>query len=229
MSLSTRVGNLAIRTKIIVSFMVILGLLVGLGGTALQRFSAMNATVEDLVTNSMSGMRYLGEMRGTFEAYRGDLMHALVVGDDKAALQNVQSELTELLQTYKDSEAKYAVTADPGTETVLYANITKYWNSFVDASSHIRELLTASKIADAKDYSASNLTPIVTALQAAFRADMAYNVASTVTSAADVSTSYATGQMYIIGFVVLALIVAIMAVVFLVRSISAPIRRSCSG
>ena len=51
MSVSARVSNLKIRSKILVSFTTVLALLIGLGLSALYRSSAMNATVQEITSN----------------------------------------------------------------------------------------------------------------------------------------------------------------------------------
>ena len=51
MSLGHRIANLAIRTKILLSFCVVLIVLGGLGLTALHRSSAMNEKIQGITDN----------------------------------------------------------------------------------------------------------------------------------------------------------------------------------
>jgi methyl-accepting chemotaxis protein len=61
-------------------------------------------------------------------------------------------------------------------------------------------------------------------VDAALRANMDYNIAAAKQQASAAATSYTTGRMYIIGFIVLAAIVAIVAGAVLVQSIATPIK-----
>ena len=59
--------------------------------------------------------------------------------------------------------------------------------------------------------------------EAAVHANMNYNIAAMTRMTKEVDESYATGRLYIIGFMIIAVIVAILAGLFLVRSIAVPV------
>jgi methyl-accepting chemotaxis protein len=224
MSISARIGNLAIRTRIFASFVVILALLGGLGGTALQLSSAMNTTVETITTNYMLSVIDLGEMRTDFASYRGNIARQLLWADDKAARQGAEAKLAPLKKTYQEYETKYAGTVDPGTETRLYAEIKAAESAYFDNAAHLQDILAADKIADAKALFAGTMSAEADRVDAALRANMDYNVAEATKQAAEAATSYTAGRMYIIGFIILAVIVAIAAGAVLVQSIATPIK-----
>jgi hypothetical protein len=85
LSVSARIANLSIRTKIVFSFMTVLALLAGLGLNALQRSSAMNSTVGDLTRNYALAVVYLDEMRVSVAEFRGALARQLLQFDDRRA------------------------------------------------------------------------------------------------------------------------------------------------
>ena len=61
--MSARIANLSIRTKILLSFLTVLVVLIGLGLNALQRSGEMNTKVEDITRNYALAVVYLDEMR----------------------------------------------------------------------------------------------------------------------------------------------------------------------
>jgi Four helix bundle sensory module for signal transduction len=63
MSVSTRLRDLSIRNKLVFAFATLVILFVVLGGTAIQRFAAMDASANDLASNSTLAVGYLGDIR----------------------------------------------------------------------------------------------------------------------------------------------------------------------
>jgi hypothetical protein len=144
MSIGARIGNLAVRTKIFASFVVILALLAGLGGTALQRSSAMHTTVEAITTNYMISLIYLGKMRTDFTGYRGSVARQLLWADDKTARQGAEAKLAPLKKTYQEYETKYTAIVDPGTETRLDAEVKAAESAYFDNAAHLQDQISHS-------------------------------------------------------------------------------------
>ena len=144
-------------------------------------------------------------------------------GDDKTALQNTASVLTGLVKIYDENDAKYAPTVDPGTEATLYVEVKASWSAYLAMSRHFHELLAVDKAMEAKTYFFSDLAPAGARTEAAVHANMAYNIAAMNRLTREVDESYATGRLYIIGFMIIAAIMAILAGQFLVRSIAVPV------
>ena len=70
MSVGLRIANLAIRTKILLSFATVLILLGCLGLNALQRSSAMDDKMQGITDNYSLAVVYLDEMRVSVSDYR---------------------------------------------------------------------------------------------------------------------------------------------------------------
>jgi methyl-accepting chemotaxis protein len=223
LSVGLRIANLAIRTKILLSFATVLILLGGLGLNALQRSSAMDETIQGITGNYALAVVYLDEMRVSISDYRGSIARELLHSDDKTALQNTASLLTALAKTYDENDAKYAVTIDPGTEATLYAEVKASWSTYLADSRHLHELLAADKATEAKTYFFADMAQAGVRAEAAVHANMNYNIAAMTRMTKEVDESYATGRLYIIGFMIIAVIMAILAGLFLVRSIAVPV------
>ncbi|MGD0103935.1 MAG: methyl-accepting chemotaxis protein [Rhodopila sp.] len=224
MSFSARVANLTIRTKILCSFLTILALLAGLGLNALQRSSAMNQSVQNITGNYALAVVYLDEMRVSISDYRGAMARGVLQADDRAAGQKLDADLGRLLKTYEDNDAKYALTVDQGTEAKLYEEVKVTWGAYLDLARRVREQVAAEKVAEAKTMLINEQTPAGVRAEAAVAASMGYNVAAEKRLTAEVDASYASGRLYIAGIMGFAVVAAILAAMFLVRSIAVPVK-----
>jgi methyl-accepting chemotaxis protein len=224
LSFRIRIGNLTIRTKILCSFGIILTLLAGLGGLASQRLRAMNATVEQLTGSQLPSVDYLDRMATAFLTSRVILLRELLQGDDAAARQAMTARRAELIKAYEGSEIQYARLVGTGVEERLYAEIKTARTAYVNETKHVRELLTANKISDATAYNFSNAVPVGIRVDKALQASKDYNIETAKSLAADAAANYASGITYVIGFMVLAVVVAVTACAFLVGSISTPVK-----
>jgi methyl-accepting chemotaxis protein len=222
-NLSARIANLSIRSKILLSFLTVLVVLIGLGLNALQRSSAMNLQVEDITRNYALAVVYLDQMRVSVADYRGAVARELLDADDKTARQNAQTVLADLTKLHDESDAKYAPTVDPGTEADLYRETKGSWAAYLDISQHVHERLAAGNIGDAKAYYTANLVPGGTRAETAVHASMNYNVDAFRRLTDEVDATYRNGRWLILGVMVFAVAVASLAGLFLVRSIAAPV------
>jgi methyl-accepting chemotaxis protein len=223
-SLRAHIENLAIRTKILASFAAILLLLGGLGTIAVVRFGAMSGSVDDITSNAMSGLVDLDAMRVSFGGFRRAVTAELLFADDKAARHAAQAKLAAFVKAYQEADAKYQPLVDPGAEAKLYAEITSTSASYMTTNDHLTQLLDADKLAEAKDYLLKEMIPAGDRFDAALKADMDLNAAQTDTEGAEITQQAAAGRLYVLGFVALAVLVAILAAVFLIGTIARPIQ-----
>ena len=224
MSLTARITNLLIRTKIASSFVIILIVVAALCGAALQNLSTLYATVLNVTTNSGPSLNNLGIMRTAFQTERRILNQAVLQADDKAARVSNEAIYAAAAKDFQASAALYAPMIDPGKETELVTAFMANYKAFTEQISGLHDLLTAGKANEAKSYLLDRLDPIADKIDGLMREDMEYNVGTFADDAATGAAAYATGQMFVAGFGGVAALVAILAGFFLVRSIATPIK-----
>ena len=224
MSLRSRVENLAIRTKILVSFAAVLVLLGALGATALIGFGAMTDAVDKINEDAMPSVRQLDAMRVGIATLRAVITREVLFAEDKALRQVAQAKRVELVKAYQDAVAKYQPMVDPGTEEKLYAEVTAATAAYMAQAGQLDELLNADKIGDAKAFLLAQMIPAGERVDNTLRADMDYNAGQAAQSGVQIATSAVTGRLSIIGFAVAALVVAILAGLFLISAIARPIK-----
>jgi methyl-accepting chemotaxis protein len=224
MWLTRGAANFSIRTKILLSFAFILVLLAGLGGTAMQRSGTTNAAVERMTGNYLLAVIDLDEMRTSFATYRATVARALLQADDAAARAGAEARLAELEASYQKNDAAYAPTIDAGTETKLYSELKAVKTAFNERPKHLLELMAANKLSDARTYLFTEMAPLGERIDAALRASMAYNVSAAKQASTDIGDSYQAGRIYIIAFMIVALVMAGLASWTLVGLIATPIK-----
>jgi methyl-accepting chemotaxis protein len=223
LSAAARVQNLAIRTKILVSFLTILVLVVGLGLNALHRSSAMNSTVEDLTRDYALAVVYLDEMRVSVASHRGALALKVLKADDSSARQAIQLAMAGIVKAFEENNEKYALTVDRGTEARLHEELKTAWKEYLAEAQHVESLLVGGKTEDAKSHM-DELVPVGDRAEAALHASMNYDVDAVRRLTNEVDEDYLTGRLVVIVFMVFAVIMAGLAGVFLVRSIAMPVK-----
>ncbi len=224
MSIGVRIENLTIRSKIVLSFLMILVLLTGLGLDALRRSRNMNNTVEDITRNYALAVVYLDEMRVAVASYRGALARQLLQADDPATRQAAPATISRIIKIFEDNDAMYTPTVEPGAEADLHVQLRNAWNTYVTVSRRVQKLLSQNKVAEATAFAFSNLGDAGVRAEATVRASMDYNIAAIKRLTTAVDVNYATGRLSIIGFMIFALLVAILAGTFLVRTIGVPVQ-----
>jgi diguanylate cyclase (GGDEF)-like protein/PAS domain S-box-containing protein len=223
MSIGTWVGNLAIRAKIMVAFVIVLALLLGLGGTALQLLGSMNAAVTELTGDALANFRYLVEARFAADQYRRALVLALLEGDAETARQDQQAELAALRERFNAAGPIHRPTSVPVQEAPLHAATVAAWRGYGDRAAHLQALLTAGALTDAKAFYLSDMMPAITAVDAAIDAELDENQAALRLQGAKVAASHRLARTTTVVFMVLAVLAAALATAILVRLIATPI------
>lgn len=223
MSIRASTTNLPIRTKIILSFAAVLLLLAGLGTTAWQRFNGMSALVTDIASNALPSVFCIDTMRVSFAGERNAAAREVLASEDAAARQDAARVLQKHLTSFEEALRKYEGLVDPGEEAALFQKSQAAFSDYQAKLRDIHGLLDASKFAEARA-STLDLAKLGDRTDATLLALMNFNQQEALGSAAQVSDYNLTGRAYVAAFAGLAFLVSIGAMVFLSRSVAAPIQ-----
>jgi methyl-accepting chemotaxis protein len=224
MSFRSRVTNLSIPRKILVSFVAVLALLGGLAATTLERFGAFNATVQNLTADSLLGIVSLDAMHSSFVAFRDIVSRELLQADDPATRRDDQARLATLLRSYDTADAEYRPTVREATEQTLYNAINAAKDDYLACARQLQQLLDQHKGPDAIAYFLGKMEPAGDRLDAALLADQELNVAEALGLGETANASYVSGRATVIGFVIAAALLSVLAGLFLVNAIATPIK-----
>jgi methyl-accepting chemotaxis protein len=222
--MKTRVANLAIRTKILVSFVAVMLLLVALGATALQRMSVMNAAFREISQDSLPSVVALEGLLMTFSDYRVAILRAAEAGSDKTLRAAEYGKLHDIAKSFAELRDAYVPLVDKGTEEAVFAELGAAWNAYQEDAARVQQLLDAEDFAGAKALLFGDMAHVAVRMHDTLRAELKYNSDHGAELSAAADATYAAARLYVLGFILAAAVVAVFAAVFLIRTIATPIK-----
>src|SRR5262249_28357887 len=121
MAISSVLRDLSIRNKLVIAFAALVLLFVLLGGTAIQRFGAMESRAQTLAANYTMAIGYLADVRQAVLNYRTTLLRAVVLRDTSTdAKSRLEAAMQQLDDQLNQAVARYLPTVDTGEEKALF-------------------------------------------------------------------------------------------------------------
>jgi methyl-accepting chemotaxis protein len=223
-SLRSFAANLAVRTKILAAFAVVVLLLGGVAATAVTVFGTLSTAVDDIATNSLLAVVNLNKMQISMERFRRMANVQVLFVDDKATVATQRENMADAVKVYQDADRAYQPTVDPGQEAALYKEIQSTSSTYMSSNEHLMQLIDAGKLEDAKAYLHETMAPVAEAFSTALSADVAYNRDRAIAEAADAARQGWTARLVVLGLGIAAVLAAVAAALFLIGAIAKPIR-----
>ncbi|GEO36080.1 chemotaxis protein [Skermanella aerolata] len=222
----TKLINLKIQTKVFISFALVLVVSASLGLFALARLAQMNAMTEQLRDRWLPSTGYVGEFLTGANEYRtyesghvSEVKRDLMLERERFA-QNLVERLQATRNRYENFEFS-------NQEREAYDRYTKAWDGYVTATRKVFELSRQDK----KDEASA---VFLNESRNAFREmkkqaeDLVRVTIAAGQAVGDASSAiYSVTWKMIVGALVLALLLCSVAGLFLVSSISRPIKALC--
>jgi methyl-accepting chemotaxis protein len=218
------INNLSIRTKIAMTFALVVALVVGMGITALTRASATNDQVVDLTVNYVPSLVYLDDMRTDAALLRSNLNRELATMASPRQTSAQEARLDSLFADYRSAEQKYALTVDSPQEAALYRDIQADGEAYFQRAAAVRQLIHDGNRTAAEAMLIDSIGPLADKFGDAIHADMALNADQSTRLGESAKTSYATGRFYLLSFLAAVTVIAMLAGVLLVSTIAGPIK-----
>ena len=114
MSTVSRLANWSIRNKIIAAFSSLVIVIAVLGFASIEKFSAMNASVEEITGDTMLAIGYLSEMRSSVLHYRLAVTKGTMGKASGGDVDNLEKSLAGWSAALAATEAKYASAVPSG-------------------------------------------------------------------------------------------------------------------
>jgi methyl-accepting chemotaxis protein len=223
MSVTKLFANLSIRNKIICSFLTLVLLIAALGFTSVQRFAALNNSVEEITTNYMLALGYLADMRGAILHYRLGLRAEAMNRarhDSGAALEETLGKWTAALAV---PEAKYSPTVVTETEKAIYAEYRSAWRDYLESAQPILAMLQHGKFDEAADR-LDQISAKGERVDAALDKDIKFNVDEAERWANRAAEDYSSGRLVVLIGLAVAIAIAGAAGYVTVTVIARPIQ-----
>jgi methyl-accepting chemotaxis protein len=217
-------ANLSIRTKVICAFAPLLLVILLLGFTAVQKFSALNDTVSSVTTDSMLALNYLSEMRDAALNHRLAVTTGLVQKADAGTADKLDKSLAGWSAAFDAQAVKYGPTVLADEERSLYAKIQSTWKAYLDNTQQTLQLWRSGKQQEAADHFARQTAPMGEQVHAALDTDIKYNADEAVRLADEAASGYSNGRLVVLVLLGISIIVACVAGYLTIRSIATPIQ-----
>ena len=142
-------ANLRLRAKLMVAFLVILGMTVLLGVFAERRLAQVNQVSTDIAHNWLPSIREVTEMRGAIgDVRRLELIHIMAVeASEKAQREQDMAKAEERLARHQGSYAKLISSPE---EKALWDSFLKDWQAYMTAHGRIVGLSKDGQVEDAR-------------------------------------------------------------------------------
>ncbi len=215
-------SNARIRSKIIAAFAAVLAVTLALGVLAIDRIGAVNASVALIRDDYLPSGTALGRIVAAIEQVRiKEARHMMAT--DAAEIANEAVLLRKTVGAYEAARHAYEALIDPGEEQERFNRIDTLWVTYKAQDDRLIALLEKNDNAAAATLYKGDMANTSNEIVRLLDEDLAYNE-RTGTAAADRSAAiYATSWWLILGGAALAVALAILAGVVLVRGISRPL------
>ncbi|MES2207993.1 MAG: methyl-accepting chemotaxis protein [Pseudomonadota bacterium] len=141
--------NMKLATKVFGAFLIILGLLVGMGLYAILQLSKVNASTTDLATNWMPSVRAVLVLKADTNRFR-TLEFRHIIATDAAEMNATETMLNEKMADIKKVQEEYSKLINSPEEQEIYTNYKKNFEGFMVEHDKVITLSKQNKNNDAK-------------------------------------------------------------------------------
>jgi len=219
------IQNLKIRTKVMLAFGIVLVMSAVLGLFSLQRMSLINDAAADMRDNWLIATQALGGTGKWMAQYRArQATH--ILSTTKEEMEKADANLAEARAQVKKYWSEYEATVTPGEERKLADDIVSKWRSYLETSEKLLELSRQNRNEEATAFFKGPLRESYNQVDAALETDVAFNVREGKKAADQGAAVYATAVYWVIGALLFAAGISILAGLMIVITVARPIVRT---
>jgi methyl-accepting chemotaxis protein len=211
-------ARLSISTKLftIVSFLFLV--IATIGGIAFLQMRAINAAAQDIQSQWLPSVRWIGEMRVQSARFRAVLRDHLIVPDAERA--DVDKNLAARKADFEKAAKAYQPLISLPAERELADQLEKQWQSFISASDEVQSLANKGDVAAAKDVNARKVVPVGRAMDATLAKLVELNDRGAEVAGRSAEATYWNAIRLMTVILGGAIILGLGAAIFVVRDVS---------
>jgi methyl-accepting chemotaxis protein len=217
-------SNLRIAGKLVVSLVAVLLLTAALGVVCLVEMGRMNAAAEDVAANWLPSIRTLAAIQDTAnQIRRKELMH--VIAQEASEMAAEERDLEQLLGALAKLEKTYEpmVSAD---EKEPYRQFRAQFPEYLDRQREVLAFSRAHQNAEAQRAADGPSAKAFDAASATLSRLIEINDAGASRSHEQSLQAYAAARVWVIGFVLAALVVGLLVAILVSGAIARPLQRA---
>ena len=215
-------NNLSIGRKVSLSFAVVVAIVIGFGLLAIQRLGGVDASAAALRDNRLPSVQQLSKVAVLAERHRANLGSVVIAGSDsEVAIAVAAADKTG--QALKAAWTAYAPLIDAGEEQKLAAAFNQLLDDYAAGATAAIDLAKKGDRAGAMALFGGDLLQRMTHVREAMQADLDYNDRSSKAEGEEGAAIYTSARNWIIGALIVAMLVAVLAGFAIIRSVASPI------
>ena len=209
--------RLSISAKLfaIVSFLFVV--IATIGGFAFLQMRSINAAAQDIQTQWLPSVRWIGEMRVQSARFRAVLRDHLIVTDAERA--DVDKNLAARKADFEKAAKAYQPLISSPAERELADQLDKQWHDFISASADVQSFANKGDIAAAKDINAKKVVTVGRAMDATLAKLVELNDRGAEVAGQSAEATYSTAVRLMTIILGAAIVFGLGAAIFMVRSV----------
>ena len=217
--------NLKLANKLLLSFILVLGLTVGLGVFSVIQLSKVNQKSTDLAENWMPSARMLLELKTDLARYRtNELQHIMSeTPEDRGNYENAMSSLWEQLQ--KNLVAYQKLPAER-EEMELGQQLKAAMAAYKPLHEKVIAASNAQQDAEARALIRGQALQVYRSTTGTLDKLVKINVDGGAQASTDANTLYASSRAWVIGAIFGAIAIGLVLAVFIARLVATPLRQA---
>ena len=218
-------ANLKLRSKLILSFMVVLVLPTFLGMFALTRLAAVRATTVEMAENWLPSVRVLGEMRNSIANVRRAQYRVIIVKSDQERAEPRRA-IAAGKEAYEKEAKKYQPMIASLEEKRLYEAIEAGYQEYRKSDDEVDQLLRQGRNSGAVDYVMSTQLSLYNKLSAAIGQDIDLNNEGADKADKLSSDIYSSARWWVTAVLIGAIAFGLTLAVIIAGTISRPVQEA---
>jgi methyl-accepting chemotaxis protein len=210
--------RLSIGTKLfaIVSFLFFV--IASIGGFSFLQMRSINTAAQDIQTQWLPSVRWIGEMRVQSARFRAVLRDHLIVSDAERA--DVDKNLAARKADFEKAAKAYQPLISSSAERELADQLEKQWQNFASASADVQSLANKGDVAAAKDINAKKVVPVGRAMDATLAKLVELNDKGAEVAGQSAEATYLSAIRLMAVLLAGTVILGLGAAIYMVRDIS---------
>ena len=210
-------SRLSISTKLftIVSFLFLV--IAMIGGFAFMQMRSINVAAQDIQTQWLPKVRWIGEMRTQSARFRAVLRDYLIVADAERA--DVDKNLAARRADFEKGANAYQSMTSSTAERDLSQELENQWRAFLAASADVQALAAKGDLAGAKDVNAGKVVPVGRAMDQTLAKLVEFNDSGAEVAGQGAEATYLSAIRLTAVILGCAILFGLSAAIYMVRDI----------
>ncbi len=214
--------NLAIRTKVALSFSIICLTTTALGSFAIQRMATIDANLTEVNVSWLPSVKALGRVAQQVERYRAVILSNILATDDRTRAK-WEAMVTGSHADVQTAFADYEPLVISEEERRLATVLKQKWSALVTSTESVMTMVRTGDRVGASNLALTVVLQDMIDFRAVLDADVTLNNRGAVEAAAAGEAAYAAGRTWVVVTLILAVAICVAAGLALVAGVSRPI------